>query len=169
MRWTPSTPAPFVDLNRSWGSATAQGSEVYVRKIQEMYAYSSQTEIWTNLPDCPHTDCSLAVVNGLLTAVGGIDSQALTSMLMSLIGEGDKRKWSEHFPPMPTERKYPAVVCSGRSLVVAGGMWSAGSPDYSRGHGHRRTPVVHCQQFAPPILQPISNHLRGQPVSAGWL
>ena len=59
---------------------------------------------------------------GLLTAVGGKQSGKPTNTLLSLTGEGSKRKWSEHFPPMPTKRYLTAVVCSGRSLVVAGGQ-----------------------------------------------
>jgi len=64
---------------------------------------------------------SLAVVNGLLTAIGGEGQQWLsgfTNQLFSLIGE---KKWVEHFPPMPTMRRSTAAVCSGKSLVVAGG------------------------------------------------
>ena len=31
-------------------------------------------------------------------------------------------KWTEKFPPMPAKRWLTAVVCSGRSVVVAGGL-----------------------------------------------
>jgi len=37
------------------------------------------------------------------------------------VEEGGERKWVEHFPPMPTKRFGAAAVCSGKSLVVAGG------------------------------------------------
>ena len=31
-------------------------------------------------------------------------------------------KWTRQFPPMPTKRRLTAVVCSGKSLIVAGGL-----------------------------------------------
>ena len=105
------------------GSATVDGSTAYFipagsRTVQ---AYDSDKEVWSQMPECPHKAFTLATVNGLLTAVGGDQRGKLTNTLLSLTGEGSKRKWSEHFPPMPTERCLTAVVCSGRSLVVAGG------------------------------------------------
>ena len=51
-----------------------------------------------------------------------INTQTFTSTLLSLVAsEGGKCKWVEHFPSMPTKRELAAVVCSGKTLVVAGG------------------------------------------------
>ena len=41
-------------------------------------------------------------------------------------------KWTEKFPPMPAKRWLTAVVCSGRSVVVAGGL----------GKGHKKLTTV---------------------------
>jgi len=60
-----------------------------------------------------------------MTAVGGEQSYRTTNTLLSLVGQGDKRMWVEHFPPMPLKCWTPAVVCSGKVLVVAGG-WGEG-------------------------------------------
>ncbi len=49
-----------------------------------------------------------------------------TNALVSLTGTESERKWSEYFPPMPTKRHYPAVVCSGTSLVAVGGWAEEG-------------------------------------------
>ncbi len=87
-----------------------------------VYAYEWQRLEWSKLPDCPWWYHTLAVVNGLLTAVG--DRQSLriyTNTLLSLVGEGSKRKWEKHFPPMLTKRTCTAVVYSGKQLVVIGG------------------------------------------------
>ena len=35
--------------------------------------------------------------------------------------DGGRRRWVKHFPHMPTKRRLAAVVCSGKTLVVAGG------------------------------------------------
>ena len=62
---------------------------------------------------------SLAMVNSLLTAIGGMTSNyEITNSLLSLTDN----KWTKQFPPMPTKRSVTVVVCSGRSLVVAGGV-----------------------------------------------
>ena len=44
-----------------------------------------------------------------------------TNSLLSLMGEGGAMKWLPHFPAMPTARRSTAAVCSGHSLIVAGG------------------------------------------------
>ena len=84
-----------------------------------VYSYDSVEQTWSSLPPCRHIFSSLAVVNGLLTAIGGRVTIVATNQVLSLTGE---RKWVEHFPPMPTKRASPTAVCSGASLVVAGGV-----------------------------------------------
>ena len=87
--------------------------------------YNSDTEEWSTLPQCPKEYFTLAVVNGLVTAVGGMKSGRHTNTLLSFVEEQWKRKWVKRFPPMPTNRALTAVVCSGKALVVAGG-WREG-------------------------------------------
>ena len=65
---------------------------------KDVHSYNSEKKMWSILPQCSHGYCSLAVVNGLLTAIGGRDGND-TNQLLSLIVRG---KWVEHFPPMPT-------------------------------------------------------------------
>ena len=84
----------------------------------DVFSYDSKKQKWSSLPRRPYSYCSLAVVSGLLTAIGGRLGINVTNQLFSLTGEG---KWVEHFPPMPTKRYATAAVCSGKSLVVAGG------------------------------------------------
>ena len=82
-------------------------------------AYNSTNNKWYELPKCPNSDFSLAMVNSLLTAIGRMKpNYEVTNSLLSLTDN----KWKRRFPPMPTKRWLTAVVCSGRSLVVAGGV-----------------------------------------------
>ena len=62
------------------------------------------------------------MIDGILTTVGGYrdDGKKDTNKLLSLTGEG--RWWSEKFPPMPTKRYAVSVLCTGTSLIVAGGV-----------------------------------------------
>ena len=86
-------------------------------------AYNSATNKWSELPECPNYGFSLAVVNGLLTAIGGKTSTELvTNSLLSLTDN----KWTEKLPPMPTKRWVTITLCSGVSLVVAGGVGREG-------------------------------------------
>ena len=75
---------------------------------------------YSELPECPNYDFSLAIVHSLLIAIGGKTptNHKVTNSLFSLTDN----KWTKQLPPMPTKRCVTAVVCNGRSLVVAGGV-----------------------------------------------
>ena len=105
-------------------SSVVDGNMAYFNPCssKDVYSYDSEKQTWSSLPQSPQKNSCLAVVSGLLTAIGGSFWGWLgpypTNQLFSLTGEG---KWVEHLPPMPTGRKHAAAVCSGKSLVVAGG------------------------------------------------
>ena len=101
-------------------SCVVDGNMAYFSSLHSnnVYSYDSEKQMWSSLPQSSHGFCSLAVVSGLLTAIGGVWGIIVANQLLSLTGEG---KWVERFPPMPTKRYGSAAVCSGKSLVVAGG------------------------------------------------
>ena len=119
LRWRDGGRAP----RKMWGEVSVvDGSVAYFLPgyygSQIVYAYNSTNNKWSLLPECPNSGFSLAMVNSLLTAIGGKTSNyEVTNSLLSLTDN----KWTKQFPPMPTKRWLTAVVCSGRSLVVAGG------------------------------------------------
>ena len=104
------------------GSATVHGSMAYFGPAgsHQVFSYNSDTEEWSTLPECPRMNFTLTVVNDLVTVVGG-GKFFVSNTLFSLLEDGGRRKWVEHFPPMPTKRHSTAVVCRGKALVVAGG------------------------------------------------
>ncbi len=65
----------------------------YFSDYVSVYAYEWQRVKRSKLPVYPQCDHTLAVVNGLLTAVGGHQSLSHTNTLLCLVGEGSKRKW----------------------------------------------------------------------------
>ena len=107
--------------HKMWGEVSAvDGSVAYFQPgvSNSVFAYDSINNKWSELPVCPTRGFSLAMVNNLLTAIGGDTlKHGVSNILASLTG----KKWTVRFPPMPTKRWLTAVVCSGRSLVVAGG------------------------------------------------
>jgi len=88
-----------------------------------VYKYNSDDETWSVLPECPHMSFTLAVINHLLTAVGGWQSiSTLTNKLISFKEKPEsKARWKEELPPMPTKRSHIAIAQQGKSLVAAGG------------------------------------------------
>ena len=118
LRWRDGRRAP----RKMWGAVSAvDGSMAYfqVVKSKNVFAYNSTNNNWSEFPKSPNYGFSLAIVNSLLTAIGGeTANNKVTNSLLSLTDN----KWTEQFPPMPTKRWVTAVVCSGRSLVVAGGV-----------------------------------------------
>ena len=122
MTWREGKKAPET---MSRGAAVVDGNTAYFRPYNSSRVYSYQNilgnEQWSRLPDNPHREFSLAVIDGLLTSVGGWNSRGPTNTLLSLTGEGERKPWSKVFPPMPTQRYSAACITTEKALVVAGG------------------------------------------------
>ena len=119
LRWSTCGRAPCEMATPT--SSVVEGNMAYFNPLHSnnVYSYDSEKQMWSSLPQSPHRLCSLVVVSGLLTAIGGWLGRNVTNQLFSLTSAG---KWVERFPPMPTKRNGTAAVCSGKSLVVAGGL-----------------------------------------------
>ena len=122
MTWRKGKKAPE-EMAR--GAAVVDGNTAYFRPDASSRVYSYQNILgnkqWSRLPDNPNEAFSLAVIDGLLTSVGGKTSRGPTNTLLSLTGEGERKQWSEVFPPMPTPRNNTACITTEKALVVAGG------------------------------------------------
>ena len=110
------------------GAAVVDGNTIYINPEVSKKVYSCQissgNQQWCTLPDSHCYYSSLAIINSLLTSIGGRSSLhggPRTNTLLSLTGEGRERQWSEVFPPMPTARNNFASVTTEQTLVVAGG------------------------------------------------
>ena len=120
-RWQKVSKAP---QKMSRGSAAADSNMAYFNGhgSTKVHSYDSDTRKWHRLTDTPHTRFTLVVVQHMLTTVGGeLSPGDTTDSLLSLTGEGRNRKWLPNLPAMPTKRYDTAAVCSGCSLIVAGG------------------------------------------------
>ena len=120
LKWTKESKAP----ERMYrGSAAVTSTVAYFNSHDSttVHSYDSDTQEWRWLPDAPHTQSTLVVVHHILTMVGGQISGSATNSLLSFMGEGRGEKWLPNLPAMPTKRYKTAAVCSGHSLIVAGG------------------------------------------------
>ncbi len=120
------------------GAATAHLGKAYFTPSgsDKVYKFDSATTVWAMLPDCPRSYFALAIVNGLLTAIGGETPERIpVSSLSSLMDEDSavdgeaSPKWWQHFPSMPTKRSFPTAITADIYLIVAGGgsSWVPGS------------------------------------------
>ena len=101
------------------------GTTLYVKVGHEMHCYTIDTSSWSQLPNSICDSCPSVIINNLLTLVGGLLGSTPTNQLFSLTGEGSSRRWTEEFPPMPTERYGATALYTGTTLIVAGGIMNS--------------------------------------------
>ena len=108
-----------VPLMMSRGAAVEDENVVYFVTWDSniLCSYDSSSKRWRGLSRCPYQYCNLAIVNGQLTAVGGMDSHLRCINKLLSLQTGRK----EVFPPMPTKQRSTTAVTSKEHLVVAGG------------------------------------------------
>ena len=94
------------------------GSTAYFSTFYHVYSYTVPENQWTKLPQCKHASFAMAVINDVLTTIGGRGQWAVTNTLLSLSGSS----WEEVLPPMPTKRMCTAAANTPTHLVVAGGI-----------------------------------------------
>jgi hypothetical protein len=103
------------------GAAVVDGSVAYfIDHPNWVCSYDSSTKKWSKLPSFLYKNSSLAIVKGLLTAIGGNKNGAPSNKLFTIPNDKSK-KWVEQFPPMPTKRSHSAAVTTNECLIVAGG------------------------------------------------
>ena len=146
LKWKVCSESPRLTRFTVESATTVDGDTAYVVPMyakSQIHTYNGKEDRWSYLdPDCPHSYFGLAVVNGLLSAVGGVVNGNESNAVISLRG----REWVTVFPPMPIKGRHPAAICTGKHLVVVGGdkvaimdttslqWYLAGSlPDYAYG------------------------------------
>ena len=123
LRWRDGGKAP----RWMWGEISAV-SVAYFRPLgskgrdNEVFTHTFAKNQWSELPKCPNSDFSLAIINSLLT--GETPTNEVTNSLLSLTDN----KWTKQFPPKPTKRWSTVVVCSGKTLVVIGSKCNSSVP-----------------------------------------
>ena len=134
LMWRRGQDMPF-EMNYHPGAVVLRG-KVYVgggsttfMKSNTVMVYDTQRDDWSTLPQYLFKWFSLAIVNGQLVLVGGVDG---TDKMTKKLGVWNERvrKWTNPYPPMLTERTGALVVSthinnnSDSWLVVAGGYSS---------------------------------------------
>ena len=125
LTWETRRNAPWRMKRR--GAAVAHGSVGYFSSeySHDVFAYDSEKDDWSKLPECPQRNFGLAVINNLLTAVGGFSSGVFSGDSTNRLVSFNGSKWVTIFPPMPTKRDQLAVISAQNYLIAAGG-WGVG-------------------------------------------
>ena len=111
------------------GSAVADLNIVYCSpsNSKSVYRYQLREDQWNDLPSCPYKNSGLVVIDGVLTAVGGVEGSRRTNKLFTL----RQSRWVEEYPPVKTARSFPAVVSTSdgqhMNVIVIGGYSGGGS------------------------------------------
>ena len=124
LQWTEGVEAPS-KISRQFSGmvdAIVDDDVMYMMEGTHIYAYSANSSTWSQLPNCTFTSCPAAIVDNLLTLIGGVCDDNIINKLFSLTKEGDMIKWTEEFPPMPTKRWGASALCIETALVVTGGQ-----------------------------------------------
>ena len=105
------------------GAAVAHGTMCYFTSgdmfADDVFRYDSEKNEWSELPVCPQSEFQLAIVNNLLTAVGGVSNT--TGKCVNDLVSFNGSEWVKIFPPMPTERLEHAVTTMQNYLIAVGG------------------------------------------------
>ena len=116
LRWREGRRALF--NGQRWCDAVVDGNRVYTLDGNYcLWIYDINDKYWLQLSKVPYGCSGLVILDGLPTTIGGDN----TNKLMSLTAKG---KWTEKFPPLPTERYFVSAVCTRTDLIVAGGIGS---------------------------------------------
>ena len=153
LQWRTCSDAPEYMFR---GSAVRHDKMAYFNPESSTAVYQFEEDQWTALPECPHFNSALTVINKQLTTVGGHGVDP-TNSLASLTGEDKDRKWVEHFPRMPTSRSHLAAVCRGTSLIAAGGR------DGRR--GLRTVEVMDTESLQWTLVNPLPHPMTGASIA----
>ena len=103
------------------GSATNDDQFVYcaLANSTSVYRYELSAGKFKKLASCPYRNAGLAIIDGELTAVGGVDGTNHINKLFTL----RKGEWVAEYPPMNIARSMATVVATpnGDCLFVIGG------------------------------------------------
>ena len=118
MTWKKGGNAPC-RMSRSNDAVVSENTAYFRSATSDLiYSYDNTGEgKWHQLYKCLNQSCSLAIVNRLLTAIGGCHKYQYSSKLFSF----EDQKWIEMFPPMLTGRKWATTLNTDEVLIVAGG------------------------------------------------
>ncbi len=105
----------------------SQGAYFRGSNDQTVCKYDTAVSEWSILTSCLYPNSSLAVIEGLLTTIGGSATfigkiiEPQSDLYSFVSGPGPKAAWKATLPSMPTKRYDTSAICYENTLIVAGG------------------------------------------------
>jgi hypothetical protein len=102
------------------GSSTADGQLAYFTPwggSSAIYSYDWRTDKWEELPSCPCRNAGLALINGALTAVGGMTASSKPSNKLYTLR---RKRWSDYLS-MGAACSSPAIASTDNHMFVIEG------------------------------------------------
>ena len=97
------------------------GSALSLEICRTVFEYSTERDMWSNLPLAPYDTFALVVVGDTITTVGGVSEHSTVTSTLACFEE-NARRWGRKFPAMPTERCSPSALATDTHLIVIGGI-----------------------------------------------
>ena len=111
------------------GSAAAADGKCYFMSANEtkIRVYDAEKDDWLALRPSLYKNVGLAVINGLVTTIGGQTTDSVLPEPTNVLHSLSNRRWTEKLPNMTIlqveNKKFGmAVVQTGNSVIVIGGM-----------------------------------------------
>ena len=102
-------------------TGVVKGNNVYLSTTNNIVTvYSSNSESWSLLPECPTSNFALVLIEDNLTVIGG-QRQASYSNRLYTYNENEG-SWDENYQPMPTRRAAATAISTQSVVIVAGGI-----------------------------------------------
>ena len=111
-----------IELRRE-PDAVINGNTIFFKYFwgKSIFSYNTDHQSWTEFPGCPVSSFSMAVLDNLLTVIGGKNADyAPVATLYSYSG----KKWVQLFPRMKVERYWTISNTCDSFLIVMGGEGS---------------------------------------------
>ncbi|CAI8038976.1 Kelch-like protein diablo [Geodia barretti] len=104
----------------SRGSSTTDGRLAYFTPwggSSAIYSYDWRTDKWEELPSCPCRNAGLAIIDGALTAVGGMNASSKPSNKLYTLR---RKRWNDYLT-MGAACSSPAIASTDNHVFVIGG------------------------------------------------
>ena len=123
--WQSCADLPCASCN---GTATIIDGYVYftgtfAANLYLVHCYDPSQDNWITLPELSVCRFGLGKINENLVAVGGLSRNASCCNKLYVYNKKSLiAKWSQKYPPMPTARRSPGILCLPSALLVVGGV-----------------------------------------------
>ena len=118
------------DAMELYGQPVVHNEKLYIGGFAQGHTsvleYTPDSDLWSELPQPPVRQFTIATLKGQLLIVGGEDEQYTATNTILTFNESSQ-KWVRSYPRLPNALTNPVVIGYENNLIVAGGHNTAGT------------------------------------------